>query len=100
MKTTDQTQARVRAASNPSFKKVCEAYCRKLLAEMKQTKEKLFTQFQDRLNGQKDVLRLALNEAEAQLLFPELATEKAQAAVAWEHRQRTLKGSRSNLAFA
>ena len=47
------------------------------------------------------LLRLALNEAEAlaaetgfsHLLFPVLATEKANAAIAWHERQSTLRRS-------
>jgi len=54
------------------------------------------------------LLRLALNEAEAlawqtefpHLMFPELAREKAQAAVAWHQRQRALRGTTGEVAFA
>ena len=54
------------------------------------------------------LLRLALNEAEAlawqtefpHLMFPELALEKAQAAVLWHQRQRSLRGAITEVAFA
>ena len=54
------------------------------------------------------LLRLILNEAEAlawqtefpHLVFPELAREKAQAAVLWHRRQRSLRPSAKEVAFA
>jgi hypothetical protein len=63
-----------------------------------------FPLFQEHAN----VLRLALNEAEAlawqtsfpHLFFPELAMEKAQAAIRWHQRQRGVRRGTSELAFA
>jgi hypothetical protein len=54
------------------------------------------------------LLRLALNEAEAlawqtefpHLVFPELAREKARAAVLWHQRQRSLRRGPTEVAFA
>ena len=54
------------------------------------------------------LVRLALNEAEGlawqtgfpHLVFPELAREKAQAAVAWHRRQRLLRHGPVEVAFA
>jgi hypothetical protein len=54
------------------------------------------------------VLKLALNEAEAlawqtdfpHLFFPALAMEKAQATVAWHQRQRAVRRTAAELAFA
>ena len=54
------------------------------------------------------LLRLALTEAEAlawqtefpHLVFPELAREKAHAAILWHQRQRLLCSSTSEVAFA
>src|SRR5687767_14176476 len=53
------------------------------------------------------LLRLALNEAEAlawqtefpHLVFPELAREKAQAALVWHERQRSLRRGAAEVAF-
>ncbi|HMJ91349.1 MAG TPA: hypothetical protein VK530_16120 [Candidatus Acidoferrum sp.] len=55
-----------------------------------------------------NVLRLAVNEAEAiawstglpQLVFPVLAVEKAQAALAWHRRQRAVRRAGLEIAFA
>lgn len=54
------------------------------------------------------LLRLALNEAEAlawetevpHLVFPVLATEKARAVAAWSARQKALRRTEFDLAFA
>lgn len=54
------------------------------------------------------LLRLALNEAEGlawqtefpHLVFPELAREKARAAVAWHQRQVSLRHGVAEVAFA
>lgn len=51
--------------------------------------------------GQERLLALALNEAEAvawhseypHLVFPELALEKAAAAVSWQRRQKIIQGN-------
>jgi hypothetical protein len=55
---------------------------------------------------QEQLVRLALNEAEAlarqtwypHLVFPDLAAEKIQAVAAWENRQRRLGGRPRTLA--
>jgi hypothetical protein len=54
------------------------------------------------------VFRLALNEAEAlayqtefpHLVFPVLATEKAEAVAAWQRRQQSIRRAEKILAFA
>src|SRR6266567_2203993 len=84
---------------NPAFKRFCLTSCRKLVAQLNRTKEALFRQFQRSFGAQEQLLRLALNEAEAlawqtaypHLVFPALATEKAQAVATWDARQRLLQ---------
>lgn len=83
----------------------CRVAVREYLAR---AKEKLFHEFAPKLGGHANVLRLALNEAEAlawdtefpQLFFPALATEKAQTAVAWAQRQRAVRRRAVEMAFA
>src|SRR6185436_1364829 len=97
MKTNDE----IRSNSTPklSLKASCQALCRKLLAQINNTKEQLFSEFKEYFGPEEHVLRLALNEAEAlawqtdypHLLFPELAAEKAEAAAKWEQHQQILK---------
>ena len=82
-----------------SLKKACQDYYQKLLAQIAHAKEELFAEFKQAFGPEENVLRLALNEAEAiawqteypHLLFPQLATEKAEAAAKWESRQASLK---------
>ena len=94
-----------RVAPKFSFKKACQDYCQKLLVQINQTKQQLFAEFSAAFGPEDNVLRLALNEAEAlawetdypHLLFPQLATEKAEAAVKWERRQAILNRSSLSL---
>jgi hypothetical protein len=61
-------------------------------------KNQIFAEFKSVLSANEQLLRLALIEADAlarqtdfpQLLFPLLATEKAQNAARWQFRQRFL----------
>ena len=88
--------------------KICLASCRKLVAQLDQIKNTIVADFRGMFGGQEQMLRLALNEAEAlawqtdypHLFFPVLATEKAQATVSWHQRQRAVRGSRAEIAFA
>ena len=97
MKTHHEIQETVAPKFN--FKQTCQAYCKKLLAQINNTKQQLFAEFKEAFGPEENVLRLALNEAEAiawqteypHLLFPQLATEKAQAAAEWESKQTILK---------
>src|ERR1051325_4154102 len=73
------------------------------IAHVKQT---VLNEYAPRAGEHLRLLRLALNEAEAlawqtshpHLLFPLLATEKAQSAVVWHERQRALRRSASEFA--
>jgi hypothetical protein len=81
---------------------------RKILAQIEETKSAILNEFQGIFETHEHVLQLALIEAEAlawqsgipQLVFPTLATEKAQAAAAWHARQRFLDRMTSALSFA
>ena len=99
MNTNNEIQQRV--APKFSLKKACQDYCQKLLAQINQTKQQLFADFREVFGLEDNVLRLALNEAEAlawetdypHLLFPQLASEKAEAAARWERRQAIINRS-------
>jgi hypothetical protein len=65
-------------------------------------------EFEEQVDVRSRLFRLSLNEAEAlawqsgfpHLFFPTLADEKAQAAAAWQKRQRALvRGDELALAF-
>ena len=72
--------------------------CKEVLAQIRQAKNTILAEAQGTIKVQEQLLRLALNEAEAlaqetlfpQLVFPELAVEKIQGVVRWNDRQRLL----------
>jgi len=76
---------------------ICLTSCRKLVAQIEKMKETVLTQFRE-FGAHDHLLRLALNEAEAiawqtefpHLVFPMLATEKAQGVATWLARQRSM----------
>jgi len=83
----------------------CLNYCRNLITNIQETKKDLVRQFRKVFEGQEQVLRLALNEAEAlafltgypQLVFPTLAMEKVQGAVEWRAHQQDITRERERL---
>src|SRR5436189_5394416 len=91
------------SSSESGFTKFCLNYCRKLLTEIQEARVRLLRQFQMAFRGQEQLLRLALNEAEAlafltdypHLVFPTLAVEKVQGAAAWKNRQQQLARDRA-----
>src|SRR3954469_22196125 len=91
-----------------SFAHVCVDSCQKLLLQIEKTKNSILANYREKLNGYEQVLRLALNEAEAlawqtdfpQLFFPTLAMEKAQAVEVWHERQSSLRRVSAGMAFA
>ena len=81
-----------------AFTTFCANYCRKLLSDIQQARQDLVSQFRKTFAGQEQLLRLALNEAEAlaflteyaHLVFPDLAMEKVQSAANWSRHQQQL----------
>ena len=106
MNITNPTQQQ--SVSTPALTDVCLASCKKLGVQIQKTKNAILKEFVDAFKTQEHLLRLALNEAEAlawqtgfpQLVFPTLATEKAQAALAWSLRQRSMNRSAAGLGAA
>ena len=90
-----------------SLANLCLTSCRKLVAQIENTKDGILAQFRDKLETHEHLLRLALNEAEAiawdtefpHLVFPMLATEKAQTVATWLARQRSMNRVPSVRAF-
>src|SRR6266496_938152 len=80
-----------------SLSNVCRASYQKLIAQIERTKQAILAEFRESFRVPEHLLRLALNEAEAlawqttfpHLVFPTLATEKAEAIAAWHARQRS-----------
>jgi len=92
------TNENLNPSARHALRHVCLAACQKILARAKAA---IFAEWQSALATQERLLRLALNEAEAlawqtqypHLVFPELATEKAQAVAAWSRRQQLLRAA-------
>lgn len=95
-------------ASNRNLAEICLASCQKLVAQIKEAKDRILAEFQDRYETHEQLLRLALNEAEAlawqtpypQLVFTDLAVEKAQAVAAWSSHQRLIRLAKPALAIS
>jgi hypothetical protein len=76
----------------------CRECGQKVLAQIRETKAAILAEARETLKGQEQILRLALNEAEAlawqtlypHLVFAGLATEKIQKVASWDSRQRSL----------
>jgi hypothetical protein len=98
MKSNKETETNQLDANAQNFADRCVASCRKILAQLEAVKASVVSEFRDRLEDHQYVLDLAVNEAEAlaweagvpELLFPTLATEKANAVARWYDRQQTL----------
>jgi hypothetical protein len=81
-----------------AFTAFCASYCQKLLSEIQRARQEILAHFRNAFSGQEQLLRLALNEAEAMaflteyphLVFPDLAMEKVQSAAKWSHHQQQL----------
>ena len=81
------------------FANKCASSCQKLVAQIKKAKDNLLEEYRDIVQAHDQLLRLALNEAEAlawetpypHLVFPALAREKAQADANWEEHQRFIR---------
>src|SRR5436190_16383693 len=84
--------------SKSTFSQACISCCKKVLAQIDHAKGKLLHEFKGTLHAQEHLLQLALNEAEAlawqsgvpQLVFADLAMEKAQAIATWQSKQRQM----------
>ena len=96
------------SASKTSVTEFCRATCRRILDQLQRIKNSIQTEFSAQRRIDAHLVRLALNEAEAeawqtgfpQLVFPVLAQEKASAVANWSSRQEQIRHSGPSLAFA
>src|SRR3979409_1893416 len=94
-----KNQTETNVPNRKNLVEVCLTTCRNFLEQIEKTKEAILTEFRATLGAHSQLLRLALNEAEAlawqtdypHLVFPALAVEKAQAVATWDARQRSLR---------
>ena len=91
-----------------SYRKACGAFCRKLRAQIAGVKEAIFTEARSAFSAPEQLVRLALNEAEAaawqtkypHLFFPALAAEKVEAVAAWNAHQQSVRQNSRVIALA
>lgn len=89
---------KVQQTNTNGFPTVCLKACRSGLEQLSRMKKTIAHEFSSKVAGYEQVLRSALNEAEALawdtqhplLFFPELAQEKARGASRWAKRQTQL----------
>ena len=81
-----------------NFGRACLNGCKQVLAQIRNAKEVILNEARETVKVQEQLLKLALNEAEAlawqtsypQLVFPNLAVEKVRGVAAWNNHQRSL----------
>src|SRR6266705_6408538 len=101
-------RTKMKSGINQTFADACALSCQKLIAQIKEARDTVLAEFRGTLRAPERLLQLALNEAEAlawetefpHLVFPVLATEKAEAVAAWEARQRSIRRTGSTHALA
>src|SRR5438105_14173983 len=104
-RTLNHMETTIARNENP-FTSFCLDYCKKLLAQIGQARHSLMAQFRKAFAGQEQLLRLALNEAEAlafltdypHLVFPTLAMEKVQGVANWSRHQKEIGRDPAGLA--
>ena len=82
-----------------TFATACLTSCQKMMAQMDKARKAIIAEFKTRFEAPEQLLRLAMNEAEAlawqtgfpHLVFPVLAAEKAQAVAAWGVHQQAVR---------
>jgi len=98
MKANETNEGRQYTGRGVAFSKACLECGKQILAQIRNVREAILAEARDTLKVQEQMLRLAVNEAEAlawqtlypQLVFPDLAAEKIRHAAAWNNRQRLL----------
>jgi hypothetical protein len=81
-----------------NFGKACLNGCKRVLAQIRNAREVILVEARKTIRAQEQLLRLALNEAEAlawqtlypQLVFPDLAMENIRGVAAWNDRQKAV----------
>ncbi len=99
MKTNQRNEGGEDNGADSSFGNACRECCDKVLQQIRDAKQAILAESRGALKVPEQLLKLALNEAEAlawqtlypHLVFPVLAGEKIQSVAAWNNRQRSLQ---------
>jgi len=105
---TNENWNTLTGTTSDTIVETCKASCRKIVERLAAMKESIVSEFRHSFGVEEHLLRLALNEAEAlawqtgvpQLVFADLAAEKAQALANWQVHQNQLRPSASHTAWA
>jgi hypothetical protein len=108
MKTTFERKNNITITATEAPAALSEAVETRISHEIEAVKRQVFTEYQGALENNEQLLRLALIEAESvarqteypHLVFPLLATEKAQKAARWKFHQKYLLRDNPSYAFA
>jgi hypothetical protein len=81
-----------------NFGRACLNGCKRVLAQIRDVREAILAEARETAQAQDQMLRLAINEAEALawqtlypgLVFPTLAMEKVRGVAVWSNHQRLL----------
>jgi hypothetical protein len=107
MKSNQTNEGRESAKVGKPFGSACVSSCKGVLAQIGRAKDAIYAEARHTLKAQDQMLRLALNEAEAlawqtmypHLVFPALAVEKVQGVEAWNDHQRLLGRQGQSLTY-
>ena len=107
MKATRTSEGSETANGVNRFNNACVESCKRILAQIGRVKDAIFSEARGKMKARDQILRLALNEAEAlawqtlypHLVFPALAAEKVQGVTAWNSRQRLLERQTQPFSF-
>lgn len=105
MKTKSQTETNADPSLNSTFATACLASCQKILAQIDESRKAIIAEVTARLEVPDQLLRLAINEAEAlawqtgfpHLVFPVLAAEKARSVANWHSHQQAIRQPSSHM---
>jgi hypothetical protein len=107
MKSNQTNEGRESANVGNAFGSACVSSCKGILAQIGRAKDAIYAEASGAPKVQDQMLRLALNEAEAlawqtmypHLVFPALAAEKVQGVAAWNSHQSLIGGQTRSLTF-
>jgi hypothetical protein len=100
-----QIHTEIQTSTYQNFAAACLTSCQNKSAQRDTTRKTTIAEFKTRFEAPEQLLRLAMNEAEAlawqtgfpHLVFPVLAAEKARAVANWDIHQRAIRQSNSSL---
>ena len=108
MKLKQTNEVGANPGAGKAFSAFCLRSCQKILAHIQKARDAIISESRGAAAAQENMLRLALNEAEAlawqtgypHLVFPSLAMEKVQEIADWNRHQRSVRQAEPLFALA